>query len=142
MKIFECNDELERVLINFGFSDFTKPFDRAKGKRVFKLSRSDVKEIRFNYINFEFLSGKNCVDRIVKPKMPAGDLRMIFWYLKSNYYDRKIISQDYFTLQACRNSYQWLKDELDFCKEIGIANRRTKKLQRILNTHNNIILAG
>jgi len=56
METFECNTELENILIAQGFAETSSLRDKVKGKKEFRFKNSSTK-LYFDYINLKLIEG-------------------------------------------------------------------------------------
>lgn len=134
MKTYTCDKDLELILLNNGFTETTSERDQKKGKKEFRFKRNK-KYVRFDYQNFLFFEGSLKSEGFGSSKITEGDLKLLFWYLKSNSNDREeICSGDRFSIKTALKNFISFKKELDFYLSNGYKNRSISKLTRLVTT--------
>jgi hypothetical protein len=132
-KFYECNDELATVLKKHGFVETTDQDDKRKGKKEFRLGRTKSRIIlRFDFINLViFENGSGC--NFKSSEIPADDLKMLLWYIKSTTADKNHISDGHFDLARVNQNVETMTSLLGFSKEFNHRNAESKRFERLLD---------
>jgi hypothetical protein len=138
MKTYNCDKELELILLNNGFAETTSELDQNKGKKKFRFKRTK-KSVRFDYKKFLFFEGISQSEGFGTSKVKEGDLKLLFWYLQANSNDREeICSGEKFSAKTALENFISFKKELDFYLSNGYKNRSISKLTRLVSAFEKI----
>ncbi len=96
--------------------------------------------IRFDYINLVVCENNVGCNGIGGPRIPAEDLRLLFWYFNSSPADKQEISKGHFDLNRARITYETMTSLLGYAKEFNHSTLKSKKLERILGSYEKIQL--
>lgn len=137
--MYQANSELEKILIKHGFIETTSKSDLFKGKKSFKLSRNSRKEIYFDYINIRIENSFHVMD--CKTRLNENELKLVLLYFKLNTEDFKELSTNgYFNFTIVEVKIERLYKELEDLRKFNVQKLRQKKVSRILDTYESIII--
>jgi hypothetical protein len=139
-KFYGCNEELATVLQKHGFIETTNQEDKQKGKKEFRLGPTKSRMIlRFDYINLVvFENGSGC--NFKSSEIPADDLKMLLWYIKSATADKNHISDGHFDLARIGQNVETMTSLLGYSKEFNHRNAESKRFERLLNNLHSVQL--
>ncbi|MFA6082831.1 hypothetical protein [Mucilaginibacter sp.] len=132
-KIYQCDQELEALILKQGWIETTDAIDRKKGKKEFRKSKGGRMLMRFDYINFVVYENSVGINRLEGPRIAEGDLKLLFWYINSNPADKDYISDGHFDLDRTRQCAETMDSLLGYYREFNRSNRESKKFERLLN---------
>ncbi|MBY0377310.1 MAG: hypothetical protein K2Q33_01940 [Gammaproteobacteria bacterium] len=137
---FECNTELENILLAQGFAETSSLRDKIKGKKEFRFRNTSTK-LHFDYMNLKLIEGLRVSEEFGSSAVQGKHLKLLLWYLNSDYADRKEISESGFSVQDALHSYQAINQELSFYVENDLKSRKLNKLKRLIDGYNKIPLS-
>lgn len=139
MKTFEANQELENVFISHGFIETTTDTDKGKGKKTFKLSKQSNKKIDFNYVNVRVTLGTYFLDE--KITLNEEDLKLILLLFKLKGNDlNEILGDGISNFEKAAERLVRIRKELKDLKEFNFRHSRQVKIQRILDSYDNLVI--
>lgn len=136
MKYFASNLEIENILKEFGFKDFSNDEEKSKSKRLYKLSSKSRKAIFITNYDIKIFVGVN--GYVLNSKLNENELRLIlmFFLLPNN--DLSEISKSAFDLNAVVNRFDLIQNELQRLEEFDFRKSRQVRLKRIIDFYQNI----
>ena len=139
MKNYKANEELIEILKKNGFIETSSEIEIKKGKKRFKLSKRAKKTIYFDYINIVIYDGKQGQED--KLSLSESELKILILYFKLNSSDLKEITKDLpFRYKFSIDVFEYLKEELSDLKRLNYRKPRIVKLERIIETYNQVKL--
>ena len=136
MKTYIADKELENILLSYGLIETT--VDKLKGKKTFKLSKSARKEVFFDY---ETIYVRNGIHGNSTYRMTETELQclLLFFKLSSNDF-KEFDPNGNFDFKSVEERMPSLRREYEKLKELNIQKSRRDKIERILQTFDNINL--
>lgn len=141
MKVYQANEELERILLNQGFIETSSEIEKKKGKKRFNLSHNNKREIYFNYINIEIYDSSYRLDSRIK--MTEKELRIVLLYFKLSTADFKEFSSTRnLSIEKMEERLASLYMESETLQKFGAskAGKRLDSILRILEIYESISL--
>ncbi|HZL09073.1 MAG TPA: hypothetical protein VFC65_03680 [Prolixibacteraceae bacterium] len=141
MKVYQANEELAGVLLNQGYVETSSEIEKGKGKKRFKLSHFDKKEIYFNYINIEIIDHYSILDSRIK--MTDKELKVVLLYFKLSSADFKEFSSTRdLKIEKMEERLASLYKQSEALQKFGTSKTRTRldNISRILENYESIIL--
>jgi len=141
MKVYQANEELEQILLNQGFIETSSEIEKKKGKKRFRLSHNDEREIYFHHINIETIDNGFVVDRRIQ--MTDKELKLVLLYFKLSHAEFKEFSSTRdLTIEKMEERLASIYMQSKALQEFGTSKTRTRldNISRILEIYESIIL--
>jgi len=139
MKTYQADKEFSELLLKLGFVETTSPRESLKRKRSFKLFKMSGKILCFDDVILEVYKDFHMHDYTIK--ITEQELKSLLLFFKLSSHDYKEISRDgEFNFEKSLMNLELLKKEFEVLNGLNKPSRRIKKLERILNIYDSIVL--
>jgi len=137
MKTYEAGEELENILIQNGFSEFTERVNKAKGEKRFKKRLSSNKAIQFHHRNIDIFQNSIKVDS--KLLLTEKDLQAVLYFFKVSSVEFSfVVPSKEFTIQKVHDGIDNLRKRLLIYQNIEKAKKDVIKIESRLDVYDSI----
>ena len=137
MKVYEAGAELENILKQYGFAEFTEKVNNAIGKKKFKKSLSSNKAIQFNHQNIDIFQNSIKVDS--KLLLTEKDLQAVLYFFKVSSVEFSfVVPSKEFTIQKVHDGIDNLRKRMRIYQNIEKAKKDVIKIESTLDVYDSI----